>query len=245
MNKSLNAFHLKVIAIIAMLINHIGHGFSMQEAYYGFYAFSLFIGNLTFPIMAYLLVEGYRYTRDVKRYALRLALFWILSIVPFWMCFYYPTPFTAMQLVNNIMFTLLMGLLLLIVTDRVDSAVLRGVLVLLFTCMTVLSDWPIIGVLMIYGFHRIKEPRRKCYVPVLYTFLFSLTLVGLMLFSANATDIEMGAILMQGVAFLGLILVIPLLLSYNGQRGYCPPWVKWGFYIFYPTHLLILGFLNM
>lgn len=39
---------------------------------------------------------------------------------------------------------------------------------------------------------------------------------------------------------LGILLVIPILLAYNGERGYSPVWVKWGFYGFYPVHLFVL-----
>ncbi len=40
---------------------------------------------------------------------------------------------------------------------------------------------------------------------------------------------------------LGLLIVIPLLVAYNGERGYLPSWIKWGFYSFYPLHLVALA----
>lgn len=42
------------------------------------------------------------------------------------------------------------------------------------------------------------------------------------------------------LANLGILLVIPILKAYNGERGYNPIWVKWGFYAFYPIHLTLL-----
>lgn len=32
---------------------------------------------------------------------------------------------------------------------------------------------------------------------------------------------------------------------YNGKRGYNPKWVEYGFYLYYPMHLLLLGVLSM
>lgn len=70
------------------------------------YFFTEFIEKLTFPIMAYL-VEGFHYTRNIKKYETRSAFFWIISIYPFHMLFYPDHPFSTTELVNNIFFTLL------------------------------------------------------------------------------------------------------------------------------------------
>lgn len=75
MHKSIDGFKLKVVAIIAMLLNHIGSGFSLYQQSGLLFFFTEFIGKLTFPIMAYLLVEGFHYTHNQKRYVGRLAVF--------------------------------------------------------------------------------------------------------------------------------------------------------------------------
>ncbi|MDA9472360.1 TraX family protein [Enterococcus sp. 5H] len=235
MYKKIDGFQLKFIAIIAMLINHIGSGFEIYNYSHSLFFLTELIGKLTFPIMAYLLVEGFHYTKNVKKYALRLTVFWLISIYPFHAWFYPNYPFDPTELVNNIFFTLLMGLLLIIFYEKTKNKELHILLVLVFSLSTIMSDWNLIGVLMIYGFYLIKDVTMKKIVPPIYTtlFLFSLMLIAYIITPDSVPWYEL-------VSVFGILGVIPLLLNYNGQRGYSPNWVKWGFYLFYPLHLIVL-----
>ncbi len=75
----LNANHLKLIAIIAMTIDHVCNliypGFPAES---GAMALHI-IGRLTAPIMWFFVCEGYYYTHNVKRYMLRLGIFAVIS----------------------------------------------------------------------------------------------------------------------------------------------------------------------
>ncbi|MGP5430974.1 TraX family protein [Enterococcus malodoratus] len=240
MNKSIDGFKLKVIAIIAMLLNHIGSGFDIYEQSHAFYFFTEFIGKLTFPIMAYLLVEGFHYTRNRRKYAERMAIFWLVSIYPFHMLFGGNHSFSPIELVNNIFFTLLMGLLLLMAYEQVKSPFLQNLLVIFFSIMTMASDWSLIGVLLIFGFYKWKNESRGIWLPVVYTAAFLVLILGMM----NLSDPQRFP-LYEVFTGLGTLMVIPLLHAYNGERGYSPQWVKWGFYGFYPIHLTILALIRM
>ena len=78
---SLSGKALKVIAIIAMTIDHIAwigiEEYSQAETLPQFFLHG--IGRLTAPIMWFFVCEGYHYTKDVKKYMLRLGIFAIIS----------------------------------------------------------------------------------------------------------------------------------------------------------------------
>lgn len=64
---------LKLIAIVSMLIDHIGGAFFPTVGMFRW------IGRLAFPIFCYCLTVGLLYTHDIKRYLGRLALFAVIS----------------------------------------------------------------------------------------------------------------------------------------------------------------------
>jgi hypothetical protein len=131
---------VKIVAIVSMLIDHFGAAVISRQLmaeglgeimgsgemyaimdwltehatlYYSYSAIRM-IGRIGFPIFCFLLVEGYRNTRNVKRYAMRLALFALISEVPFDLAFtgkYFELGY------QNVYFTLFLGLFTLCVYD--------------------------------------------------------------------------------------------------------------------------------
>lgn len=232
MTKKLSAFELKLIAIVGMLINHIGHAFEYEWNPPLWQFFYLFIGLLTFPIMAYLLVEGFFHTRNRWKYVGRFAIFWLISILPFHYLF---EPWTSwINPINNIMFTLMMGLILLMLCEKFTQYSIQMILAILFIFLTLKSDWNVFGIPIIMAFYQNHgQPRGR------RSFLMAVMLFMLVLTFPNSLDFWSPE-MMNWLSRLGLLLVVPILDNYNGQRGYSPKWIKWGFYLFYPLHLSIL-----
>lgn len=132
--KGISGSTVKIIAVTAMLIDHVAAALLTRmittggyyramvnaESYRNWMAengwlFSLnaimrSIGRLGFPIFCFLLVEGFQKTRSVKKYAFRLGLFALISEIPFDLAFNGRVWYPGYQ---NVYFTLLIGILAL------------------------------------------------------------------------------------------------------------------------------------
>lgn len=73
----INAFHLKILAIVTMLIDHIGMIFFPNVMLFRI------VGRVAFIIFAFLLVEGTQHTGNFEKYLLRLLLWAFLSEIPY------------------------------------------------------------------------------------------------------------------------------------------------------------------
>ncbi|MDR2492657.1 MAG: conjugal transfer protein TraX [Coriobacteriales bacterium] len=220
----LDAFVLKVAAIVAMTSDHIGIVFWGQLPDWA--RIALFApGGLTFPVLACLLTVGYRHTRDVRIYALRLLGFAAVAQIPYHF---------MISGSLNVLFTLLLGLGVLCLYDRVKN---RAVFAVAFVGAVFLSgycDWAYVGVPMIL-LYRVVEQRPWCFV------LPALLVGALMLFNIFASlfsgTLGVHALAQLAYAAVGTTLSVPLLLRYNGQRGRS---LKYFFYAYYPAHLAVL-----
>ena len=107
---------LKWIAVISMLIDHtaevlINHNAALTDPIWAqIYVLMRGIGRIAFPIYAFLLVEGFLHTRDVKKYLARMLTFAVVSEIPFDLAVFHTPFYWGYQ---NVFFTLFLGLLAL------------------------------------------------------------------------------------------------------------------------------------
>lgn len=222
-----SSFLLKMIAIVSMTLNHtsiIFHDYLPQELNCVLIA----CGGLAFPIMAFLIGEGYRHTRDVRKYALNLFIFAILSQVPF-------SLFLSGQVYQgNVLFTLLLGLLVLCLNDRVKNRVYFWLMFVGVVLLSFFLDWGVVGPIMVYLYATQTSKFNKFVLPVIIPILGMGVPQLVALFSLGIYE-ALGNLL---YLLVGCGLTIPLLIAYKGKRG---PSAKYLFYAYYPAHILMLG----
>lgn len=223
-SRSVTGSTLKILAVISMFIDHIGacvfeHGLlCMESIRENAHLFELLknvdqilrlIGRIAFPIFCFLLVEGFLYTKDRKKYALRLLLFALISEIPFNLAI--RDSFFDLRY-QNVFFTLLIGLLVMILCDHFQKsfaaqlAILAGGMLL---AQLIHTDYSYKGVMLIELLYLFRYDRRKQILAGSLSFCWELT---------------------APLAF------IPI-WYYNGKRGLS---LRWFFYWFYPLHLLFL-----
>lgn len=240
--KVLNSNVLKFIAIVAMTIDHLAWaiwpGFSNNPVALIMHI----IGRLTCPIMCYFIAEGYYYTKNLKKYIGRMFLFAIISHFPYVFCsFNYIDawsflPFAYGSIFNQtgVLWGFAWGLVLIKVHDSMLKTPIQIILTFLILAVSFPADWSCIAPMVILSFWS----NRGNLVKQMLWMMFWVFVYGMVYFFALDK--------IYGILQLAVCLCIPLLLSYNGQRGKnakINKLLKWMFYLYYPLHLVVIGIL--
>lgn len=233
----LNVNQLKLIAIIAMTIDHLAWTF-----YPGYQTGVIpitmhIIGRLTAPIMWYFVAEGFFYTKNLKKYIIRMFLFAILSHFAYAVMFQKSLiPFqNDIFDQTSVMWTLAWGLVALTIEKSENLKLkpwMKNVALLLIWIITFCADWSSIAVLAIVHMGKNRGNfKRQMTGMVLYVVIY-------------ATVYALFINPVYGIMQMAVCLAVPVLYLYNGERG---KWqgMKWFFYIYYPAHLIVLGLVRI
>jgi len=210
--KQINTFTLKMIAIVSMVIDHIGYVLFPEVI------ILRIIGRLAFPIFTYILTEGFFYTRDVKKYMMRLGIFALVSEVPFDLA----TTGKVLEFNHqNVFFTLFLGVLMMCLVSKTKNIVIQYGIVafLILVCRLLHTDYSTTGLLIIFIFYIFRERKIE-----------KLLIVGLIF------------VALSGRVQLYALFALPLIAMHSGEQG---PKMKTFFYLFYPVHLLILYIVHL
>lgn len=229
----LDSNQIKIIAIIAMTIDHIA--WLIAPGYdRSWYIIAMhIIGRLTAPIMWFFIAEGFHYTRNVRKYLLRLFGFAIVSHFAY--NFASGIPFMPQSWFNatSVMWPLAWSVVLMIIftTEHLPQW-LKLVLVALICTITFPSDWSCVAAMCpVYLYLNRGDFKKQGIVLLVWSVLY-----------AAIYFLFMDKV--YGIIMLCTVFSLPVLKQYNGHRG---SWkgMKWFFYIYYPLHLFVIGLIRV
>lgn len=208
---------LKLYAIFTMTLDHISAVFLPHESIA--YMICQFLGNSTFTIMAFSLVQGFQHTHSLKKYTWRLFLAATFSQLPY-------------MIVNgnhfNIMFSLLICLGLLFIIKRFGF--LMGVAVYIaYIPISLFFDWYYIAPAFVIIF-RLTEKSRKLLFLGITTNAFIFFFVK-----------DMSLYTFLSVLFPGVLILIFYNQLHEEPKNIVPRSL---FYVYYPIHLTVIGVLK-
>ena len=204
---------MQLIAMLTMLIDHIGYIFFPDDPVWRM------IGRIAFPIYAYALVQGYKYTSSRWKYLGRLFVIALISQVPYQL---------ALDPVGlNIVATLTLALLILTLLDKIKSPLVGGLLI--FGALGVMDVWP-----FDYGSYGLLLVLMFRYIPAAWLVPSHLLLNGVYLILNGWT--------------LQMISIVPTLVIAYGpalwSRIEAIRVKSWVWRSFYPAHLVILAIMK-
>lgn len=219
----LNGNKLKLIALISMTIDHVG-----KILFPSFVIFNI-VGRLSFPIFAYMIAEGWKYTSNKKRYMITIWGMGILYQIIYYI--FYSSLYMGIFITYGLSLLFIYAIeyfinkkkLYFIVSPIIIvSIVFIGCVEYLLPYRDFAVDYGLVGVAIpvVVYFSRSKS-ERLC---LLFLLLCSLVFI-------------------YDIIQIFTLLSVLLLFFYNGKRGSRN--LKYFFYIYYPLHLLIIWFISL
>ncbi|MEJ8303783.1 TraX family protein [Saccharibacillus sacchari] len=213
---------MQLIAMITMLIDHLGYVFFPGEPW------MRIIGRIAFPIYCYLLVVGYQRTRSKKRYALRLFGLTLLSQIPFMAAF--------VTTGVNVIGTLFVSLLIIMAIDYFKDQQALQVLVALI--LLTATAWPLEELHFDYGTYGVLLVLIYRYLPNAWAMVGGHLALNMVWISAFHLSADIQFFSMISTFFIaGIHSASPA----TQTEIRLPRWL-WRF--FYPAHLAIIAVIS-
>lgn len=218
----MTSFQIKLIAIITMVIDHVGLFFFPDIIFFRM------IGRISFPLFAYLIANGAHYTKNINKYIGRMFVFALISQTPYYL---------AHKLIDadrdtlNVLFTFSLALVAISFSKKYKNTIVSFVVVASTAVIAHLLkvDYGIFGILLITSFYLFFANNKMKILSFVFLALCSSVIPAMRGDSLNISAIDLAPL-------LGMFSLI-FILFYNNKQG---PKAKYLFYIFYPLQYLII-----
>ena len=218
MANTLNNNCVKLLALLFMLIDHVGVVFLVPGSIQ--YCATRFIGRLSFPLYAYLAAEGIEHTSNRPQYAIRLMCLAFISEIPYDLAW---TGHLYASETQNVFFTMSFSVLAFCFPSRGMQGRIAWVLIAGLLAKALRSDYGFSGVILISAFYFFRE-RKDLTAAITAAFFY--TPVGFLGHDEMMSTLDV--LLLSGTWML-------IVVASNGTNGN----KKWRhlFYSAYPVHL--------
>lgn len=249
--RSISSAAIKNIAYVTMLVDHFFASvyWTMTEVFFPagdeqrlltVYRAGRAVGRMAFVLFAFMIAEGFYYTKNRSRYCLQMAVFALLSEIPFDLAlsgaWYEPKS-------QNVYFTLFLGVAALCLMERRKGKVPKlGILAAVCVLAAVLrTDYMFMGVLLIAVFYFLRG--RYLQQVIAGTVVIYAGIVAVYFVRYSGQGYTLAACAKSGLREMYGAAAFLLLAFYHGKKGKRLP--KLAGYAFYPAHLLLLYGLKM
>lgn len=257
----INRDGLKIIAMITMLIDHIGYYF-IDIINTNIYYLCRVIGRISMPLFLYMLVQGFFYTKDLKKYILRIFSLSVITQIVIYITSLFDVRKNNLSVVTNLNIVFSFTLLLItfwLIHEKHIFKKLNGNWNLIIKMLL------LILIIMIYSFIPIDYGYNTLILGLIFYFIErfkiivyinrnnnTLSMKGLLLSFVSEKNIKYTYILAIILSMIYIITnnettiywymllsIIPIYL-YNGERGKKRKWINIIYYSFFPIHHMLL-----
>lgn len=224
---NVNSFHIKLIAIVTMVIDHVGLFFFPQVT------ILRYIGRIAFPLFAWLIANGAHHTHDIKKYLARLFVLATVSQAPFIIANLH---IGSSLFYLNVVFTLFFGLLAIYGIKNTTNKFLW--LLILFGCSALAnilhSDYGAMGVLSIVSFYIFFNNK----LAMLVSQIVLMAIIPWIVFTLEQLrKIDLSLIYINSLSEIYGIIALLCIFLYNKKEGLK---TKNFLYIFYPLQYITI-----
>lgn len=246
----MSAMALKIIASISMLLDHIGYVFDISIL--------RIIGRIAFPLYLFLIYNGYKHTSNRFLYAVRLGAFAVISQIPF-------SLFTTGKIFaakGNVLVTLFICFVCMWITDvmirhrfaKWASFMPTAIVFSIYFFGFIHSDYGAKAVLMSFVFVVIYGNGKGLWRKILTTLAMACAVFNsyiinwalLPIYWTLGQDPGLPSLDYWQKVQIFSLLALPIIFLYNNKKGKFPVGkpnskvVQYGFYLFYPVHMIAL-----